>query len=166
MLNTILPLYEGARPIDWLMLAIESLVCVLILYEVIITILERHRTKKSRRQVVALEVILKTGQAIQHAIPEPTHDATRDTVASGEIENWITSVDVWSKETQAFLEKISTRAAASFCLIINAESAGQIIHSNSGYSFPITGRQRQAYQRLTIQLGNLRSMMEKPEVYF
>jgi hypothetical protein len=152
------------RPIDWVMLVVEFLVLSLIAYEVVTNIVRDRRI--SRRQsavnerLLALTEFMKKGQELQGSIPMPQKGDLTAILA------WTISVQKWSEEVQTYLTQYSARAAAAFALIVSSHEVDSIVRDSKGFTFPIGGGIREAYQRLVSQLNNLRGIMEKPEVYF
>jgi hypothetical protein len=72
----------------------------------------------------------------------------------------------WSIETSQFLSERSQRASVVFHLIRDASFSDSIVTKLDGSSVQLYGLVRERFQLLLAQLGNLRSIMEKPEVYF
>jgi hypothetical protein len=77
-------------------------------------------------------------------------------------------VDAWSGETNAFLflSAQSARASASFMLIVASSTSDRMVNKSTGETVYLHGPTRECYQRLLVQLNNLRGIMEKPDVYF
>jgi len=82
-----------------------------------------------------------------------------------EIADWILKAKDWSEDTNAYLARYSGRASASFSLVVTSTAADSVVHTPTS-SFPVTGRLREHYQKLLVQLDNLRRIMEKPDAYF
>jgi hypothetical protein len=156
-------MFEGTRPIDWLMLVIEALVLLLILYEVIVGDIRHRRERQSRlaisKRVSELSWLMDKGQRIQTCVPDPQ-------ITNWQlVKPWIDSVQAWKEETNTFLAARSPRASSAFMLITDAGNMDSVVHF-SGRQFALTGEVREFYQRLVIQLANLRRIMEQPDAYF
>jgi hypothetical protein len=157
-------MFEGVRPFDWLMLIIEALVLLLILYEVVAEA-TRRRTERQRsvfiaRQVLALSRLMDHGQSLQSTVPEP--QITSDYQI---IQRWMDSVTKWTEGTNGFLVSQSSVASAAFLLVTDASAADNLVH-RAGRSFLVGGELGRFYQRLVMQLANLRRIIERPEAYF
>jgi hypothetical protein len=144
---------------------LEIGVFLLIAYEVIVGIVRHRGTTKRQRElgriVASLSKLMDKGQALQGSVPDPSR-------ADWPIlESWIKSVDAWSGEMNAFLflGARSARASASFTLILDSSASDRVVNK-PGESFNLHGPTRECYQRLLVQLSNLRGIMEKPDVYF
>lgn len=164
MTRTISQMFEGVRPFDWLMLVIETLVLLLILYEVIVGI-RRHRREEKRAKelahiIAALSEIMNKGKELQLSVPDP---ATTDWPVH---DSWMKSVKAWSSDTNTFLATHSSRASSAFLLLLDTASVTSMVIRPNDSSFQLHGYLREYYQRLVVQLSNLRQIMEKPEVYF
>ena len=120
--------------------------------------------RKLRKRVSSLEPIMLQGQTIQRGVPEQSR-VPGDLKNLMVIEEWRNSVEAWSQGTSKLLAQYSTRAASAFSLMVKTGVPAQIVYREGGYSFSIHGSLRESYQRLVIQLDNLRSIMEKPEAY-
>jgi hypothetical protein len=149
-------MFNGTRPIDWWMLAIEALVLILIAGEAGIGI--RHWWKL-RPPIKVVRKQISKGQHLRQSIPVHSHDENA-------LWDWQNTVNAWSIETNETLAKFSIQAAAFFQLIVASSEVSPLVYGASGISFQLSGHSREAYQRLSIQLSNLRSIMEKPEAYF
>ena len=164
---------DGARPIDWLVVIVDFLVLVAILWFEGIGEWRHHKERKRRsnveRIVATLCGFMDKGQKIQREVPQPKPSLHPTYIeVTGEIKEWENTVGIWNGEVHEFLQKCSARAAASFVLIAgtNQPANPQIVYMEPGGSFPIEGSQRESYQKLVVQLSNLRSIIEKPEAYF
>lgn len=51
-------------------------------------------------------------------------------------------------------------------LVTDSDSSDTMLHKLDGGSIHLTGLVRERYQILSVQLRNLRSIMEKPDAYF
>ena len=112
-------------------------------------------------RVVELSRLMDKGQREQYCVPD---SQIRDWQA---IKPWIDSVAAWTEETNALLAIVSflTRIGLAFMLITDAGNMDSVVYS-SGRQFALTGQVRECYQRLVVQLANLRRIMEQAEVYF
>ena len=141
---------------------VELGVFALIAYEVVVGIVRHRKTAKRQKEldeiVKTLSEFMKRGQQLERTIPEPGHDRMINAL-SPTIAGWTNAVKAWSKETGEFLERHSPKAAAAFMLIsgIGIFANPQIVYPESGHSFPIEGTQRESYQKLIVQFGNLRN---------
>jgi hypothetical protein len=154
---------EGTRAIDWLMLAIEALVLLLISYEVLAGQI-RHRRDQQRRstiteRVVALSAFMDKGMRIKSCVPDPQ-------ITNWQlVKPWMDSVQKWTDETNAFLAGHSSRASSAFMLTTDAGHMDTVVYS-AGRQFALFGDVRECYQRFAVQLANLRRIIEQPEAYF
>ncbi len=159
-------LFDSYGPLDRLL---EIGVFVLIAYEVTVGILTRRKEHKRRLFLAGiladLSNFMEKGQKVQQAIPRPISDPTTDATWKN-ITDWMDSVRTWNEETSTFLVHHSPRAYAAFSLVVGAKHADSVVYMQSGDSFPITGQFRECYQKLLVQLDNLRQIMGKPEAYF
>jgi hypothetical protein len=126
----------------WIM---EFLVLALIAYEIGAAIW-RHHVVKIRLNV--LFRAMDSGHKLLNS-PPPSASTQADTVA------WRKSVETWMEQTRAILNGYSSQAEASF---LHDEHAipGNAPHTSAPSVFML----------LAQRLNNLRSIMEKPEVYF
>ena len=110
---------------------------------------------------------MESGQRLHDNTPRPGEVAVAH-MMNERINQWISSGVAWGKEVNEYLKQSSPRAAATFVLIADSyqQANPQIVYLEGGYPFSIQGPQRETYQRLTAQLNNLRSIMERPDVYF
>jgi len=138
----------------------EFLVLALIAYEVIHNNL--HERKESRRQpiVEAVSKLMDKGMRIKSAVPDP--QLTTDYRV---IRKWMDDALAWTDETNSVLARNSPRASSAFLLITDADSMERIIFV-AGRTIVLTGDVRECYQRLVVQLQNLRRIMEIPAAYF
>jgi hypothetical protein len=150
MCDTIRRMLEGTRPIDLWMLVIELLVLLLIAYEVVVGVWSKVRTS---RRVATIFRYMAQGQNLQaNAPPAGTTDISIPTA-------WVESVKEWIQQTHNALTQYSPQAAASF--IHDSGGASVQYNSVSGHS-----QARDWYRVLILRINNLRSIMEKPNVYF
>jgi len=172
MFHTIHQMFIEVRPFDWIMLAVEVLVLLLILYEVVVNII-RHRREKKRRE--RLQEILKhlsqfmdAGKGLQVTVPntafigQPNYEWLNERV-----EKWALSVKQWRDEVKKFLSSRSGQALSAFVLIVDAESIDSMVHPLSDWPFRVTGELlHDLYQPLGVYLRNLQNIMEKVDIYF
>jgi hypothetical protein len=124
--------------------AMEFAVLVLIAYEVWDKIADRRRVAKRRKIIFGL---MNEGQAILDDVP---------TVHPERVDSWFQSAEAWTKKTQAALEGYSSQALTAF----NHLRLPTVNYPN------VCGGAHQSYKALIAKLDNLRSIMEKPEVYY
>lgn len=143
---------------------LELGVFALIAYEVVVGIVRHRRAAKRQRElddvVRTLSDFIFKGQCLQQNVPDPNHT---DWAVQ---EPWLKSVAAWSIETSQFLSARSQRASAAFLLVTDSSSTDRVVIKLEGSSICLFGVIRERYQMLLVQLNNLRSIMEKPEVYF
>jgi len=136
---------EAACPIDWLMLAIELLVLVVIAGEALLSWRSWRGKCKKRAQILAL---ISKGQVLERCPPNFNEVAR--------VNEWVQQVGSWAKETDNFLKTCSPQASAEFL-------------SNLGVS-PLSYPQMAPgaelwYKTILVRLSNLRNIMEKPDTY-
>ena len=164
LVNTVHQMIEQTRLIDWIMLVIEAAVLLLIAYEVGVNYCRyRVETKQKERRNKILAVLsdfMFRGQTIQHNVPTPNDMGTV-------ITDWIALVAEWRIEVSQYLAETSSRAESAFSLISDSHQSGDhVFHHTADASFYVTGLVAQSYRPLIAYLSNLRSIMEKPEIYF
>ena len=98
-------MFDGTRPIDWVMLVVELLVLLLIAYEVGSSIWFKWKTQG--RLAATFEWMSK-GQMLQQNAPPAGSSDEADSTA------WVAAVQQWMEQTHHFLAKYSPQAAASF----------------------------------------------------
>ena len=154
-------LFGRPQPIDFWLLGADIAIVALIIW---LDVPEKLHKRRISKCVASLLPFMERGQELQRTTPRPSHDAAYN-AANWE---WMTSVGDWGKETKTFLEKYSSRAAASFVLPSETGQTAnpQTVYTESGHSFPIEGAQKESYQRLVEQLNNLRRITEQSEAYF
>jgi len=136
---------EGIRPIDWVMLVVEVLVLAPIAVEIAPALV--HKIKAKKRQKVLFSLLVK-GQSILNRAPNAFEQTP--------VHAWGLSVDQWSKEVTAVLAGYSEHAVALF----NHQSqVGMPFHHIATGAWP-------HYGKLSAQVENLRSIIEKPEIYY
>lgn len=157
-------MFDSYGPLDRLL---EIGVFLLIAYEVIVGFV-RHRSEANRQKRVGailatLAGFMERGQELQENVPVPWKASDRDR------SEWITSVKKWTADTSDFLIIHTSRsgeAGVVFHLVTNAGLVDSVVQDSSGQSFTLTADVREVYQRLLVQLSNLRGIKEKPDVYF
>jgi hypothetical protein len=155
-------MFGDARPIDWLVVAVDALVLLVILGEWGVSEFRLRRDRKRRTHlaevVKAISGLLQKGEKVREELPAPAE--------SEEIKVWQAQAQTWTDETDGFLLERSSGASTAFRLILGTGDMSQIVQTSSGRTFSIDNRLRPSYERLVAQLHNLRSIMEKPDVYF
>ena len=146
--QTVAHLFSDARPFDWLSLTIELLVLLVIAYEIFP---ERRHKRKVRRRVKALNILIAEGQALEDTAP-PQRISEDD----GLVTKWVADFVSWDRKTFATLASFSKQASASY------------VHNSAiaGVGFRVHNDVRNHFVTLRSRLENLRSIMEKPDVYF
>jgi len=150
MCDTIRRMLEGTRPIDLLMLIIDALVLLLIAYDVAANICSKRRTS---RRIAMIFQHIEEGQKLQAIAP---NSGITDPSISAP---WVESVKKWVQRTHDVLEKYSSQAAASFAL----DSVSVPVQYGGISSLPDV---RESYRALILKMNNLRSIVEKPDMYF
>ena len=148
-------------PLDRL---VELGVFLLIAYEVGLTVRHQWQNRKRAKIVAVLSDFMFEGQTIARAVPNP--DLPKNKYDYSTISEWIKSVQVWRTDVAQSLSAYSSRVASAFLLITDAHNTDNVIQPLEGWSFHVTGGEREAYQTLLSHLDNLRRIIEKPEVYF
>jgi hypothetical protein len=148
--TTLEELGEVVRPFDWLMLIIETLVLLLIAYEVIIGSL--HRREDSKRQdalhdrIMALARLMDRGQKLKRTAPQVGVDGVP----------WVKSVHEWGRDTEAFLDTCSAHASSKFLDETNMQSV----------SYPQLAQEVWVwYSLLDRKLSNLQTIIQNSTVY-
>jgi hypothetical protein len=100
------------------------------------------------------------GLGLQRSVPDTAKEE------SDVLKLWIVNAKAWSNKTNEFLAACSQRASAAFLLVHDSSSADSIVFTPEGEFFYVASPVREHYQRLLMQLNNLRQIIEKPEVYF
>jgi hypothetical protein len=124
----------------------------------------RRRTGHQRRvfineKVSALSIFMDKGLRIQEIVPDP--QVTSDFSI---IQRWMADVRAWTDETNTLLRTLSPQASAAFMLITAAEKMSTFVVS-SGRGFYLMGDVRECYQKMVVQLENLRRIIERPDAY-
>jgi hypothetical protein len=132
-------------PIDWAMLAIEITVLAIIAYEAIHAATDRFRI--GRRKEILLKLMSK-GQAIFRSAPHISHPEMAD--------GWNEQVDAWRQEAESVLSAYSPQAVETFNF--TGPEVTNYNHIAAG-----TGSH---YGAMRARLGNLRNIMENPDVYY
>lgn len=157
-------MFGGTRPIDWLILAVDALVLLVIVYDTLADALRRRRERKKQsmlnERVVPLSRLMDRGRRIQSIVPDPSI-----TSEPRIIQNWVDSVGQWTEETNGILVANSAAASAAFLLTAHAEQMDTAVYSG-GRQFFLTGAVKQPYQQLVVKLENLRRIIGRPEAYF
>jgi hypothetical protein len=141
---------EEVRPFDWVMLVVEVLVLLLILYEVFVGVRDRReqqrRNQVIRERVAMVRHAMQTGQELQRSSPRFGHSDT---------DRWYQAAKKWTEKTRALLKSYSLQAEASFVDVSDMPP----VSAYGGFAAP------QEYGELLVRIGNLRGIMEKPDVY-
>jgi len=129
--------------------AMEFFVLALIAWEVAHAIWRHHIVGIRLKEMFD---VMEKGHALQRSAPRA---ASAGSVNYGA---WIKSVEEWDQQAQTLLKSYSVQAVASF------------LHDTSGaipaWYDSITMPAQLKYATLISRLDNLRSIMEKPEIYF
>lgn len=144
--GTIRRIFSDTRPVDILMLVIELLVLLLIAGEVIVAVLHWRNKRSATARIL---VFLADGQRL-HDTP-PHRQATEE-----EANAWIGEVKNWMRAVQSFL----TNQSKSAVVVFDHHSIGQ------RYSLRVSLHAENWFYELDARLKTLRSIMEKPDVYF
>jgi hypothetical protein len=151
---------------------VELGVLIFVAYEVIVGVIRHCRAAKRQRHLDAiiktLSKLMSEGQELQGVTPNAQllDYANKEAEIRQQIEVWKKAISVWREKTVKLLASHSSRAVSAFVLIVDSQAVDTMVYPAKGYPFPLNGHTRESYQRLVTQLGNLRSIMEKPEVYF
>jgi hypothetical protein len=138
------------RPADWAILAVDLLVLIVIAIEFIHNLRREHREEQRRKEIVtrvrAVREALEKGHKLQHSA-----------ASSGDprVETWYQSVLKWTEETRGLVRSFSPQAEACFADVSNPPALGNL--GSVGRQFD--------YAQLLARLANLRSIIEKPDVY-
>jgi hypothetical protein len=165
MCDTLSNIFEGVRPFDWLMLAIEVSVVILILYEIIVDTRRRNADAKHKlfvdTQGLALSKILRRGELLQETAPNTllTTDARVEST-------WIAEVQAWIRDTDIFVTSKSTNMSADFMLVAPDDTEKVCLWINpSGNGFFVRGQAADQYRKLVVHLDNLRRIISRLEAY-
>jgi hypothetical protein len=148
MCNTIRQMFEGVRPFDWLMLAVEVAVLLLVAWEIGRDIW--HKRKMSARYNALFER-LDEGQKLHWSFPQLGPNACN----RAERLEWENSAKNWIRETAVFLRRYSPKAATMFLREVNDSYFSDVVNNPD---FWLTA--------LFERLRNLREIMEKCDIYF
>ncbi len=148
IVDTLRHIFGGdTRPIDIWMLVIELLVLIVIGAEAVIAI---KRFFTHRPKLAKITALLAKGLGLQQSAPVGH-------APSGVIGEWKRSVEEWEKETIKYLESCSAQAVSVF---LQEVGGGPPIAYNR-VSMDAAGE----FGTLRMRLANLRTIMERPEVY-
>jgi hypothetical protein len=139
--------FGDVRPFDWLMLAIEILVLLLIFYEVAVGFRQKRTIK---RRFKTLLILISDGQALEDIAPLQQADVAVVT-------KWKNDVLEWDNRANKTLASFSKQAVAAY------------VHDSVDAGVRYRGVAQDAHQvrvGLKSRLDNLKSIMEKPDVYF
>ncbi len=141
-------MFGDSRPIDVVMLIIEFLVLAIIAAEAIHAI---ARYVRKRRITTHLFVFFLTGQELQDTVPKRSSGFNDPLVAA-----WNEKVNDWMNAVTDFLgNKCSHQAAVSFRHYITKQRLAANISPDAEV----------LYMALETRLDNLRSIIEKLDVY-
>jgi len=139
-------LFNEARPIDWLIVAVDLLVLLWITAADIVKIPHWRRSRRARKRIVAF---VAEGESIEEA--RPTAVASDD-----EANAWIERVKSWTVGVHSYLAKHALQAVTVFGHAEPQPQAGSAVH-------PLAAKW---LSDLDARLSALRSIMEKPNLYF
>lgn len=159
MLRVLHSLFGNPQPIEiWLLLADVAIVGLIVWLDIPEWSHKRRVAKVAR----VLSDFMFKGQSLAQGVPNP-----RELTDFAAFAGWLSSVESWRTDVAQFLSEKSSRSASAFLLITVSEAnVSNVVHPLEGWSFRLTGDHREAYQALLAYLTNLRSIIEKPEVYF
>lgn len=135
------------QPIDFWILGADVLIVLLILW---VDVPEKLHQRRIKKNIYKLVSFLNDGQALHDA--PPNSQATEE-----EAQTWSEQVSNWILLVQSFLEKNSKSALSVFR------------HHGLGQRYGglrISLKVEKWFYELDVRLKNLRSIMEKPDVYF
>jgi hypothetical protein len=141
-------MFEGTRTVDWVVLAVDLLILVLIFYEIVWggEVLPRRRLKK---RIARIAEFTHRGQVLQTSAPRTA--ANNDVIAQ-----WAGAVQSWVQDTNGFLKSCSPIAPAKF--VDDSNSPAMSYPGLSPQIFVL-------YRRLTHRLANLQAIIQFPTVY-
>jgi hypothetical protein len=149
-------MFEGARPLDWLMLVVEALVLALIAYEIVSP--RWHRRKIRRLLNVAFDFVQR-GQKLQAISPQGIY-GPEGPHGPQFVPAWIEKVKTWNQEALDFMERCSPQARASF---LSDTSSGA---AHTQQSLMVPPEAQWWYRTMLTRLDNLQRIAENPDVYF
>jgi hypothetical protein len=149
-------MFDGVRPFDWIMLAVEVAVLLLIAFEIGAEIFRKRKTKRLSNKAFEF---LQRSQLLKGSAPK-TNSACGPKGPHGEkvVQSWLEAVEQWNQETVKFLESCSPQARAAF-LVSEEEAFQQEI-----LTVPVDAQWW--YGTLSTRAMNLQRIAENPEVYF
>jgi hypothetical protein len=154
-------LFGHPQPIEWWLLAADVAIVALIVW---LDVPEQLHKRRCAKIVKALSDFMFMGHTLAGSVPNPE---LPEVGSSDKIEMWRQSVEDWRTETAQYLSAHSSKATSAFLLITLSETnVTNIVHPLEGWSFHLSGYQRETYQALLGYMNNLRAIIEKPEVYF
>lgn len=151
---------DGARFIDWVIVAVDFLVLIAILW---FEYPEWAHKRKLRKIVPRLIPYMDEGREVEEAIQAFDLRLPKGQEAAYD---WTIKADEWGRKTGEFLALHSAKASAAFLLVINSTGADRHVYSPKYGPQYISGRTADCYQTLLSRLDNLRRIIEKPEAYF
>jgi len=157
LLDAVYRMFEGTRPIDWLILGTDGLVLsVIILFEGPEWWHKRRATKKAK----LLLPLIESGRRVQSSVPYQDREST------DELFEWAESAKSWWANAEITIAALSPQAATAFTYLRNVESADRFAIDKSGRPYRLSGYAGDIYQSLQLRLGNLQRIIEDPETYF
>jgi hypothetical protein len=149
------------QPIEWWLLAADVAIVALIVW---LDVPEKLHKRRCAKIVKVLSDFMFVGHTLAGSVPNPQ---LQQVGSAEQIEMWRQSVEAWRTETAQYLSAHSSKAASAFLLITLSETnVTNIVHPLEGWSFHLSGYERETYQALLGYMDNLRGIIEKPEVYF
>jgi hypothetical protein len=155
LVDAIYRLFEGSRPIDWLILGVDGLVLfVIVLFEAPEWWHKRSVAKKTK----SLIPLLEAGRHLQFSIPYQHQEI------SPELSEWADTAKSWWEDAESVLANMSPKAAVAFSHI-NFAPADRTAMDRSGRPYHVSGYIGDIYQTLQMKLNNLKNVIENPETY-
>jgi hypothetical protein len=153
---------DGARPIDWIIGAVDFLVLIAIL---LFELPEWWHKRKINRIVPKVIPYVHAGQKLQLDLQELVGqfhnlDGREEAIA------WTYEANMWTKNTSVFLSSLSGRATTAFSIVVNTRESDRMIYSPKHGACYFSGELGDCYQTFLRHLENLQKIMEKPEAYF
>jgi hypothetical protein len=138
---------DGARPIDWIIVAVDFLVLVAILWLEFPEWLHKRKVQRRKRKLFECWA---TGQTLQTSVP----------VRYGpeNMASWLLSFRNWNNETHILLRNYSPEAAIAFFHETTRDAPPDSYHD-------VADQARESYRRLLIRLNNLKTIMENADGY-
>lgn len=141
-------IFGNPQPMEWWLLGADLAIVVLIIWLDVPDKVHHWRRKKVIRQLVKL---LNDGQILSDGSVPPNSQATE-----AEVQVWNRQVEAWIIQVQSFLREKSQSALSIFSHHELGPLYGLRIHVNS----------EKWFYELNARLKNLRSIIERSDVYF